>query len=403
MPTIRHLKTSLLTSLLLALSTGIILAQQMNYQGRLTDSAGNAVADAQYTITFDIYDAATGGNKTWGPETNIADTVQGHFNVILGPTDATARNIINAFDGGTTRYLQITFQGNPILPRQQILAAPVSFRAMIADTVTNGGIGTAQLADGSVTAAKINGSTGVWLGSGTNIFHTGGNIGINTTTPANDLQVNGTAAARGTTLTNGYVDMVPGSGANAGYVEWWKPGPTRVGYMGQTVGGSGINNLGLNLENGANLMINGGNIGINFGSFPPGATVDVAGSIRASTSITGTTIAATSTMTSGGKNVAVGEETLKIVRGTVSGTGAAQLGSGYSVSRTATGTYSISFSPAFSNTPSVTAVVAPGHDSGGYTFCQVDSASATGVVIEMRGTDGGFYDEPFGFIAAGPK
>src|SRR5262252_4500398 len=136
MPTLRHLKSSWLTSLFLLISTGISLTQQMNYQGRLTDSSGNAVADAQYSITFDIYDAATGGNDVWGPQIIPADTVQGRFNVILGPTDATARNIINAFDGGTTRYLQITFQGNAILPRQQILAAPVAFRALVSDTVT---------------------------------------------------------------------------------------------------------------------------------------------------------------------------------------------------------------------------------------------------------------------------
>ena len=35
-----------------------------------------------------------------------------------------------------TRFLQITFSGNPILPRQQILAAPVALRALISDTVT---------------------------------------------------------------------------------------------------------------------------------------------------------------------------------------------------------------------------------------------------------------------------
>jgi hypothetical protein len=402
MPTIRHHKTSLLTSLLLVLSTGITLAQQMNYQGRLTDSAGNAVGDAQYFIAFDIYDAATGGNEVWGPETNAVDTVQGRFNVILGPTDATARNIINAFNGGTPRYLQITFQGNPILPRQQILAAPVSFRAYVADTVTNGAIGTLQLADGSVTAAKINGGTGVWTGSGTNIYHVGGNIGINTSTPTNALQVNGAISARDTTATNGYVAMWLGSPVNAGWLEWWKPGPLRLAYLGYSTGG--INNLGLNLENSANFMINGGNVGIGLFTGTPTSTLDVGGSIHASTSIAaGTTVTAGGNITANGKVATVGEETLKIVRGTINSDGSFSTGGGYTSSRTSTGKYSISFSTAFSGTPTVTANPAPGHDSTGYTFCQVDSASASSIVIEMRGTDGGYYDEPIGFIAVGPR
>jgi hypothetical protein len=395
MPTIRHYKTSLLTSLLLLLSTGITFAQQMNYQGRLTDSLGNAVGDAQYFIAFDIYDAPTGGNDVWGPETNAADTVQGRFNVILGPTDAASRNILNAFNGGTTRYLQITFQGNPILPRQQILAAPVSFRAMVADTVTNGSIGTAQLADGSVTAAKINGGTGVWTGSGTNIYHLGGFVGINTSTPMNTLQVNGGISARDTTGTNGYVAMWLGSAGNAGWLEWWRPGPLRLAYLGYSTGG--INNLGLNLENSASFNITGGNVGIGIGTATPGASLDVGGSIRA-----GTTITAGGNITANTKVVTVGDEALRIVRGTLDAAGNIVTGSGFNVSHTASsGQYTINFFTAFAGTPTVTANPAPG--LGGISFCQVNTISASSVTIEVRGVNSGYFDEPIGFIAVGPR
>lgn len=66
MKTNHHSKTSVLTGLFILLVAASTLAQQMNYQGRLTDASGNAVGDAQYSITFDIYDAATSGTKTWG-------------------------------------------------------------------------------------------------------------------------------------------------------------------------------------------------------------------------------------------------------------------------------------------------------------------------------------------------
>ena len=39
---------------------------QINYQGRLTDTVGAPLADGQYTLTFSLWDSATGGTKLWG-------------------------------------------------------------------------------------------------------------------------------------------------------------------------------------------------------------------------------------------------------------------------------------------------------------------------------------------------
>jgi len=76
------------------------LFAQMNYQGRLTDSSGNALPDGQYTLEFRLFDAATAGNEVWGPFTLDGTTVAGHgaqayvvngrFNAILGSVDGAA-------------------------------------------------------------------------------------------------------------------------------------------------------------------------------------------------------------------------------------------------------------------------------------------------------------------------
>jgi hypothetical protein len=101
-----------------------------------------------------------------------------------------------------------------------------------------------------------------------------GNVGIGTTNPGAKLHVIGEVKSSTTTSTYGYISMQPGGDTVQGYVEWFKPGPTRVAYMGYN-DGSSANNLGLQLENSANFIINGGNVGIGITS--PKQKLDVNG------------------------------------------------------------------------------------------------------------------------------
>jgi len=118
--------------------------QLINYQGRLTD-AQNAARTGTANLKFEIFDAATTGTKLWGPQvfTNVP-LVNGYFNIILGTTDQGGSLIGDAFVGASA-FLQIyeTNQNTdtPILPRQQILSAPYSIHANIADVVRDGSNG----------------------------------------------------------------------------------------------------------------------------------------------------------------------------------------------------------------------------------------------------------------------
>jgi len=59
------------------------IPKQINFQGILKDSLGNPYPDGNYSITFRIYDAASGGNILW-QEGQLIAISGGLFTHLLG-------------------------------------------------------------------------------------------------------------------------------------------------------------------------------------------------------------------------------------------------------------------------------------------------------------------------------
>ena len=115
--------------------------QLVSYQGRLADVDGQAPPTGDYALSFSIYDdpvaapcSFTEGTdcarRVWGPQVfDGVPVVKGFFSVILGPHDTNGDPILRGFTSAN-RYLEVTVEdGEPVLPRQQVLSAPYALVA----------------------------------------------------------------------------------------------------------------------------------------------------------------------------------------------------------------------------------------------------------------------------------
>ena len=124
-------------------------ATTVNYQGRLADAAGTPLS-GDYAMAFALWDAPSGGDLVWGPESHDAVPVsEGLFNVGLG--SLTPGGIPTSAWGGD-RYLEITVGGETLTPRELIRSVPVAGMAL---TVPDGAIASAQIADGGIASGDL--------------------------------------------------------------------------------------------------------------------------------------------------------------------------------------------------------------------------------------------------------
>lgn len=103
----------------------------INYQGRLTES-GVPVTGTR-SMTFRIYDAASGGNKLW-EETRTVAVNNGVFSIKLGEITPIPKE---KFSGGST-YLETEVSGVK-LGRERLVTVPYAYHSAVADSVSTTG------------------------------------------------------------------------------------------------------------------------------------------------------------------------------------------------------------------------------------------------------------------------
>jgi hypothetical protein len=118
----------------------------MNFQGRLATPSGNPVPDGNYSVTFSLWTAASGGTKRWEQTINPTAVKNGTF--------ATLLNVGSGFQNGATAatlfndnlWLEIKIgTAAALTPRQPLVSAPYALKA---NTVPDGSITQSKLAPG---------------------------------------------------------------------------------------------------------------------------------------------------------------------------------------------------------------------------------------------------------------
>lgn len=122
-------KTMLMLGLMSVLITQSAVAdipETINLQGRLTDTAGNAVTDGTYGVTFTLHYQETGNTPTGWSEVQNISTQRGYFNVALGSNTS-----LNSLNFDAPYYLEIHVAGDaqPMTPRQPLASVPYAMRA----------------------------------------------------------------------------------------------------------------------------------------------------------------------------------------------------------------------------------------------------------------------------------
>ncbi|MFA5859587.1 MAG: hypothetical protein WC955_11060 [Elusimicrobiota bacterium] len=206
----RYTFFQVLTSLIFSVSLCHSVPGQVNFQGRLLDTAAQPLTGT-FDMIFTIYDAKTGGSMVWTETHSNTPIVNGMFNVVLGSYTALNPNLFV----NDNLFLEIQTGTDVLSPRQRFNTVPYSFSAGNSEKL--GGYTYTDLLQATTFSGAVNGTYDATTVNNDSHNHTdttiddnisidngtiyalagSGNVGIGISTPTAKLDVAGAIAGFG--------------------------------------------------------------------------------------------------------------------------------------------------------------------------------------------------------------
>jgi hypothetical protein len=209
-------------------SSSATVPRLVNFSGKTTDPQGKAISGIA-GVTFAIYKDQYEGASLWLETQNVQADTKGNYTVQLGATKPDGLPL-DLFSSGDARWLGVTVNGGQEQPRVLLLSVPYALKAADAETIgglppsafvlanraqgtgtstktaatasTAAAKNTAPPANPAVTGKGVVNYIPMWDTTSdiidSLIFQKSSQIGINTTSPAATLDVNGKGDVRDT-------------------------------------------------------------------------------------------------------------------------------------------------------------------------------------------------------------
>lgn len=142
------LKATLLSSIIITatmIHCFAVTPKLINYQGFLKE--GEAKVTGTRTMIFKLFDSSSTGSELWSSGSQSISVSSGIFHYILG-SDVS----LNGIDWENKNvYLEVSVEGNPLSPREQLISAPYALNADMVDGLHANQFGglTRQVVEGS--------------------------------------------------------------------------------------------------------------------------------------------------------------------------------------------------------------------------------------------------------------
>jgi len=240
-----------------------------NYQAVVRDAAGAVLQDQTVSFRISILAGSSEGSVVFRESHAATTNSFGLVNLVVGEGDNISGSIAGINWSGNTHHLKVEVDpsgGTAFSPMgvSQLISVPYSLNAKTVEEIPDNLVSTSKIAAGAVTGDKIAQSgansgqvlkwTGTawvpaddlsgsgddtWQTSGNNVYRPAGNVGVGTSTPVAQLDVEGNGTGEGNVLFAGAAKTSnPGDPpiSGEGTRLMWYPDKAafRAGYVGGT-------------------------------------------------------------------------------------------------------------------------------------------------------------------------